>query len=205
LQLDILTMKFTSTNKDKSDLKIIIITSIITTLLSTIAQYALQKNQLSNEQSYWTKRYNIENLQRTNDVRMKIIEDLSSEILQLEVQAKEIKLQSVVVQYEKNEQNLEELKQLVIKYHKDLYKVSSKIEIASVYFDNNVDINLQKLGKALADNYQNNYIKESTSDTSLIEFNRDFETIEKLSKVKKETFENMLKNMNTDWDETSKK
>jgi hypothetical protein len=198
-------MKFTSTNKDKSDLKIIIITSIITTLLSTIAQYALQKNQLSNEQSYWTKRYNIENLQRTNDVRMKIIEDLSSEILQLEVQAKEIKLQSVVVQYEKNEQNLEELKQLVIKYHKDLYKVSSKIEIASVYFDNNVDINLQKLGKALADNYQNNYIKESTSDTSLIEFNRDFETIEKLSKVKKETFENMLKNMNTDWDETSKK
>lgn len=194
-----------SQKNDKSDLKTIILTAIITAFLTVITQYFLQKNQLSNEQDYWKERFNIENVQNINNVRLKLIEEISEGILQLEIQAKEIKIQSAFVKYSPNNDNLEELRQLTIKYHKDLYRISSKMEMASIYFDNDVDKELLRLGNALTENYQNNYQKNSNLEVNIPEFNLDFETIEKLSKIKKETFEIMLKNMNKDFEQTNKK
>lgn len=194
-----------SYKKDKSELKTIILTAIITAFLTVITQFFLQKNQLSNEQDYWKERYNIENVQSVNNVRLKLIEEISEGILQLEIQAKEIKIQSVVVKYSLNKDDIEELRQLVTNYHKDLYRISSKMEIASIYFDNEVDKKLLNLGKALTENFKNNYVKIATEEFSIPEFKLDFETIEKLPKIKKETFEAMLKNMNKDFEETNKK
>ena len=194
-----------SQKKNKSEIKTIILTAIITAFLTVLTQYFLQKSQLSNEQDYWKERYNIENVKNVNTVRLKLIEEISDGILQLEIQAKEIKIQSAVVKYLPNKEELEELKQLSIKYHKDLYRITSKMEIASIYFDNDVDKNLLKLGNALTENYQNNYVNSSLSNIKIPEFDLDFETIEKLPKIKKQTFEAMLKNMNKDFEQTNKK
>lgn len=191
--------------KEKSEIKTIILTAIITAFLTVISQYFLQKIQLSNEHDYWKERYNIENVRNVNSARLKLIEEISDGILQLEVQAKEIKLQSAVVKYLPNKDELEELNQLTLKYHQDLYRITSKMEIASIYFDNNVDNELLKLGKALSENYQNNYVKSPFAEVSLPEFNLDFETIEKLPRIKKRTFELMLKNMDKDFERTNKK
>jgi len=194
-----------SHKKNKSELKTIILTAIITAFLTVITQYFLQKSQLSNEQDYWKERYNIENVQNINTVRLKLIEEISDGILQLEILAKEIKIQNVVVKYLPNKEELEELKLLTIKYHKDLYRITSKMEIASIYFDNDVDKKLLKLSTALTENYQNNYVKSSLSNIKIPELDLDFETIEKLPKIKKQTFEAMLKNMNKDFEQNYKK
>ncbi|WP_347216389.1 hypothetical protein [Chryseobacterium sp.] len=189
---------------EKSNLKTIIITSIATAILTASTQYLLQKNQLSNEQDYWIIRYNIENIQSTNNVRLKLMEDISDGILQLEVQAKEIKIQNASVKYSNNSDDIKKLTNLMIQYHKDLYKVSSKMEIASIYFDKNVDNKLLKLGDALTENYQNNLVKIPVNLPNIPELNLDFETIEKLPKAKKEVFEEMLKNMNNDFEKVDK-
>jgi len=193
------------TKEEKSTLKTIIITSVITALLTGTTQYFLQKNQLSNEQDYWKVRYNIENVQNMNNVRLRLLEDISNGILQLEVQAKEIKILNASAKYSKNPDDIKRLNDLLIQYHKDLYKVSSKMEIASIYFDKKVDNKLLKLGDALTENFQNNLLKPSVKLPDIPELNLDFETIEKLPKVKKEVYEEMLKNMNEDFESIDKK
>ncbi|KFF12741.1 hypothetical protein IW15_08070 [Chryseobacterium soli] len=132
------------------------------------------------------------------------MEDISDGILQLEVQAKEIKILNNSVKYSNNSDDIEKLINLMIQYHKDLYKVSSKMEIASIYFDKNVDNKLLKLGDALTENYQNNLVKIPVNLPNIPELNLDFETIEKLPKAKKEVFEEMLKNMNNDFEKVDK-
>lgn len=193
-----------STKKDDSNLKTIILTAIITALLTTITQYFLQKNQLSNEQDYWEKRYNIEEIKDVNTVRFNLIKEISEGILQLEFQAKEIKIQNVAVKYSNSKLDIEHLHKLTINYQKDLYRITSKMEIASIYFDNKVDKLLLKLGDALTENYENNYVKNSVEGPHLPEFDLDFNSIEKLPKIKKQTFEEMLKNMQKDLNENSK-
>lgn len=188
----------------KSNFKTIVITSIITAFLTGISQFFLQKKQLSDEQDYWKKRYNIETVKAFNENRFRIIEELSSEILQLEVQAKEIKIQSAVLKYSKDIKSLDEMKELVKKYHKDLYRTAAKMEIASIYFDKEVDDKLIKLSDALTENYNNNYVDFHSSNIDIPEFNLDFETIKKVPKTKKEVFEAMIKNMNNDLENATK-
>lgn len=194
-----------SSNKKKnSNLKTIVLTAIITTFLTAITQYFLQKNHLSNEQDYWKKRYNIEEIKDVNTVRFNLIKEISEGILQLEIQAKEIKIQNAFVKYSNSKEDIEQLSKLTISYQKDLYRITSKMEIASIYFDKNVDKLLLKLGNALTENYEHNYVKNSIEGPHLPEFDLDFNTIEKLPKIKKQTFEEMLKNMQKDLDENSK-
>ncbi|WP_119789935.1 hypothetical protein [Flavobacterium anhuiense] len=193
-----------SNKKEDSNLKTIVLTAVITSLLTGITQYLLQKNHLSNEQDYWKKRYNIEEVKDVNTVRFNLIKEISEGILQLEIQAKEIKIQSALVKYLNSKEEIEQLTKLTINYQKDLYRITSKMEIASIYFGKNVDNLLLKLGNALTENYEHNYVKNSIKGPHLPEFDLDFNTIEKLPRIKKQTFEEMLKNMQQDLDENSK-
>lgn len=193
-----------SEKKSENNFKTILSTAIITSFLTVFTQYFLQKSQLSEEQNYWKKRYNIERVQGINDQRLKLIEEISEGILQLEYQAKQIKIQSAVVKYLNDEKQIDEFKELTLKYHKDLYLLASKMEIASIYFDEKVDKNLMKLSEALIQNYQNNYTKNTDSKIQIPEFNQDFETIDKLKEIKKQTFEMMLNNMNEDFNNLNK-
>ncbi|PKB15212.1 hypothetical protein [Flavobacterium sp. 5] len=193
-----------SNKKENSNLKTIILTAVITTFLTAITQFFLEKNHLSNEQDYWKKRYNIEQVKDVNNVRFNLIKEISEGILQLEFQAKEIKIQNAFVKYSNSKEEIEKLSKLTINYQKDLYRITSKMEIASIYFDKDVDKLLSNLGNALTENYEHNYIKSSIQGPHLPEFDLDFNTIEKLPKIKKQAFEEMLKNMQKDLDENSK-
>lgn len=187
-------------SSNKENLKTIILTAIITTILTVITQYFLQRNQLANEQDYWKKRFNIENANNVNNLRIKYIEEISSSIYQLEIQVKEIKILKDIVEVSKSDDDYKELNKLLMQYHKELYALASKMEIASLYFDEDVKSELDKLGKAITKNFQNKN-GELENDSKIIKPDLRFESIEDLQNAKKNTFDLMLQKIHKDMNE----
>lgn len=187
-------------SSNKENLKTIILTAIITTILTVLTQYFLQKNQLANEQDYWKKRFNIENANNINNLRIKYIEEISSSIYQLEIQVKEIKILKDIVEYSKSDEDYKKLNKLLVQYHKDLYALASKMEMASLYFDEDVKSELDKLGKAVTKNFQQKN-GELENDTKIIKTDLRFESIEDLRNAKKNTFDLMLQKIHKDMNE----
>lgn len=166
--------------KDETSYRKILITAILTALITSTTQYFLQNSQLSNEQEYWEKRYKVENLDKINDKRIQIVDDIYTDILQLEIQAKEIKINAASSKYYTTEKESGNLSNLLIQYHKDLYKNAAKVNIAALYFGNEVDSLIPILGKALEMNFQNNLLIKQ-SGIKLPEFELNFETIDTLT------------------------
>ncbi len=145
-------------NKDETSYRAIIVTAIITAILTSVAQYFLQNDKLSNEQEYWTKRYQIETVDKINTQRLQLVDDLNKELLQLEIKAKEIKINAAASKYSTDIEEIKNLNKLMVQYHKDLYATAAKIQMAALYFDNKVDSLIPVLGKALELNFQNNLL-----------------------------------------------
>lgn len=161
----------------------ILITAILTALLTSISQYFLQNRKMSDEHLYWQKRYEIENLQKLNSQKIQLIDDINRELLQLEVKAKQIKIEFAASRYFTDKEDAKELSNMVVQYHKDLYLFSAKVQTANIFFGQDVDRLFPALDNALALNYQNNLLRPQT-DSILPEFELDFETIDTLEKIR---------------------
>jgi hypothetical protein len=170
-------------NKTETGFSKILLTAILTAIFTTITQYFLQKDKLSSEQKYWGKKYEIETIDKVNSQRLKILDEITQDLLQLEVKAKEIKVAAAASKYFQTPENAKELLNLAVQYHKDLNSYSAKAQMTSIYFDKNVDSIIPILGEALTLNYQNNLLRNS-SEIKLPEFELNFETIDALTKTR---------------------
>lgn len=155
-------------------------TAVLTALLTSITQYYLQNSKLSGDQEYWKKRYTIENIDKINSQRLQIVDDVTKELLLLEVKAKEIKIKAAGSKYFTTTEEINELTNLMIQYHKDSYLCVAKLQMVSLYFGSEVDSIIPILGKALQLNFQNNLLIKQ-SGVKVPEFELDFETIDTLT------------------------
>ncbi|ERM80289.1 hypothetical protein P872_13505 [Rhodonellum psychrophilum GCM71 = DSM 17998] len=159
----------------------ILVTAIVTALLTSLTQYFLQNSKLSSEQEYWNKRYEVETIDKINSHRIQLVDEINSELLQLEIKAKEIKINAAASKYYTTPEEVKELTNLMVQYHKDLYLNAAKVHMASLYFGNEVDSLIPVLGKSLELNFQNNLLIKQ-SGIKLPEFELDFETLDTLTK-----------------------
>lgn len=159
----------------------ILVTAILTAILTSLSQYFLQENNLSGEQEYWLKRYELEKLDKINSQRLKLVESINSDILQLEIKAKEIKINVAVANYDTSSKKLNELSNLMVQYHKDIYLFAAKTQMASLYFGKEVNSLIPILNKSLELNFKNN-LPINKSGIRLSEFELDFKTIDTLTK-----------------------
>jgi hypothetical protein len=185
-------------NKDATSYSTILITAIITAVLTSATQYFLQKDKLSSEQQYWTKRYQIETIDKVNGQRLQMVDDLTKELLQLEIKAKEIKLSSAASKYYTNAEEMKELNALMVQYHKDLNLFAAKTQMVSLYFGKEVNMLLPILGKALELNFKNNLLKQN--GVKLPEFSLDFETIDTLTKSRLKLSQAMIEEISKSYE-----
>lgn len=165
--------------KEETGLKTIIVTAVVTAILTSLTQYFLQKDKLTSEQDYWRKRYQIESVDKINSQRLQMVEELNKDLLQLEVKAKEIKINTAASKYYTKPEEMQELNALMVQYHKDLYLYAAKMQMASFYFGNEVNALIPKVDKALELNFQNNLLTKKNG-VPLPEFELNFETIDTL-------------------------
>lgn len=161
----------------------ILITALLTAILTSITQFFLQNSKLSDEQEFWRKRYEIENIDKVNNIRLLQLDELNKDLLQLEVKAKEIKIKAVITNYSSTMKEIEELTELLVQYHKDLYTCTAKLQMASLYYGGEVDSLIPKLHSALQLNFQNNLLVKQNV-IKLPEYELDFETIDTLTKLR---------------------
>ena len=74
----------------------IILTAVITAVITTLSQSYLQSRQMKKELTSWKEKYNIETIDKINDTRIKMLEEINEQLLQLEIQAKQIKIEAAV-------------------------------------------------------------------------------------------------------------
>ncbi|MDO6814066.1 hypothetical protein [Tenacibaculum soleae] len=170
----------------------IVLTAIITALITTISQSYLQSRQLDKELSSWKEKYDIESIDKINDTRIRMLEDVNEQILQLEIQAKEIKLEVAVSKYYTKPEQRDRLSELMVQYHKDLYRNASKMHIASLFFGNKVDSLIPLLGKSLTQNFQHNLMFDSNR-IKIPELEFDFETTDSLTNMRNTITQQMAK------------
>jgi len=205
--------------KDKRLFKIglleIVLTAIVTALLTFIGSYFVMTSQLSKEQEYWSDRMKKERLQVLMDRQLNLFEEVNSDILLAEVMVKDYKIESAKYYslYElakispRNviEVNANDVYNKVVEYHKHLYKLSAKLQMVALYFNEKVSSLIASLSKSLEDNYKNNTLRDSLSHNQIgilkDYFNMDFETIKELS----ENRINLIKAMHDNILELSKK
>jgi hypothetical protein len=161
----------------------ILVTAILTAIITSICQFALQKSQLLDEHDYWNKRYDIENIDKLNNKRIELVDEINKELLLLEIQAKEIKLKAAGIKYYSTTEQVKELSSLVAQYNKDIYLNAAKVSLASFYFSNEVDSLIPVLGKALELNFQHNLLTLQPG-IKIPEFELDFETLDTLTKTR---------------------
>lgn len=166
--------------KDETSYRTILLTAIITAILTSVTQYFLQNDKLSSEQQYWTKRYKIETIDKINSQRLQMVDELTKELLQLEIKAKEIKLSAAAAKYFTNPEEIKALNALMVQYHKDLNLLAAKNQMVSLYFGKEVNSLLPILGKTLELNFQNNLLLKQDG-VKLPEFELDFETLDTLT------------------------
>lgn len=159
----------------------ILITALVTALLTSVTQYFLQNSKMSGEQEYWKKRYNVEYTDKVNSQRLQLIEDINKGELELEIQAKEIKIAALVCKYSHEEEEAKNLTKLLVQYHKDLYVYSAKLQMAAIYFGKEVNNLIPSLERTLELNFNNNLLLNEF-EVSLPESELNFETIDKLRK-----------------------
>ncbi len=169
--------------KEEASLKTIIVTAVVTAILTSLTQYILQNDKLNSEQDYWRKRYQIESVDKINSQRLQMVEELNKDLLQLEIKAKEIKINTAASKYFTKPEDMQELYTLMVQYHKDLYLYAAKCQMASLYFGNEVNTLIPKVGKALELNFQNNLLTKKNGVT-LPEFELNFETIDTLTNIR---------------------
>ncbi len=172
-----------SKSSDNVGFKKILLTAIITALITTISQSFLANRKLKNEQEIWRNRYNIETIDKLNDKRFELIEEVNQGLLQLEIKAKEIKILAAAVKINPNTPDLKHLNDLMIKYHKDLYLNQSKIQMTALFFDKEVKDVIPTLNKTLEMNFNNN-LSFIDNKIELAGFDIDFETIDTLSQTR---------------------
>lgn len=173
-----------SVEKKKSiGIKEIILTAVITGIVTSLFQFWLMNESFSKERELWKDQYKTEFIDNHNQQKMKYLEEINESLLQLEIKAKEIKLLAAGLKAIPIEKDAEKLNDLMVQYHKDLFILSSKAQMATYYFGPEVDNVIPELSAALTKNYNNNLIFiEGTPD--LPEFNLDFETIEELTNTR---------------------
>jgi hypothetical protein len=168
-------------NSNKGNYKTILVTAIVTAILTVATQYFLQNDKLSSEQEYWNKRYRIESIDKINSQRLQIVDELTKELLQLEIKAKEIKINTAASKYFTKPGEMKALNDLMVQYHKDLNFFAAKITMTSLYFGKEVNDLIPIVGKTLELNFQNNLLIKQ-GGMKLPEFDLDFETIDTLTK-----------------------
>jgi hypothetical protein len=167
-------------NSNKVNYKTILVTAIVTASLTVATQYFLQNDKLSSEQEYWNKRYRIESIDKINSQRLQIVDELTKELLQLEVKANEIKINTAASKYFTKPEEMKALNDLMVQYHKDLNFFAAKIQMTSLYFGKEVNNLIPIVGKTLELNFQNNLLTKQDG-TKISEFDLDFETIDTLT------------------------
>jgi replicative superfamily II helicase len=170
----------------------IVLTAVITALITTVSQTYLQSRELDKELSSWKEKYNIESIDKINDTRIRMLENVNEQLLQLEIQAKEIKLEVAVSKYYTKPEQGERLTELMVQYNKDLYRNASKMHIASLFFGNKVDSLIPLLGKSLNQNFQHNLMFDSNR-IKLPELEFDFETTDSLTNMRNIITQQMAK------------
>ncbi len=202
--------------KTKNELKIIILTAIITSILTVFGSYFLMYSQLSYEQDYWKERIKTEKLIELVDKQIIIMNEINEGVLTNEALVKHFKLISakymsdLSLSYnggngltEDSKQNFENKS---LELHKQIVTLASKIQESEFYFEEEVDSLLDPLLDALNKNYQTNLVIGSADidvkDINSIKkyFDRDFETI----KVLKEKRMELIKAMRDEISENSK-
>lgn len=181
-----------SKKENKIGIGKIVLTAVITALITTISQSYLQSRQLDKELSSWKEKYDIESIDKINDTRIRMLEDVNKQILQLEIQAKEIKLEVAVSKYYTKPEQAERLSELMVQYHKDLYRNASKMHITSLFFGNKVDSLIPLLGKSLTQNFQHNLMFDSNR-IKFPELEYDFETTDSLTNIRNTITQQMAK------------
>lgn len=201
--------------KTKNELKIIILTAIITSVLTVFGSYFLMYSQLSYEQNYWKERIKTEKLIELVDKQTIIMNEINEGILTNEALVKHFKILSakymsdLSLSYnggnsltEGSQQNFENKS---LELHKQIMTLASKIQESELYFQEEVDSLLNPLSDALYKNYQANLVIGSDIDYKDINsikkyFDWDFETI----KVLKEKRMELIKAMRDEIGENSK-
>ena len=190
--------------KRKIEFRHMIIIAVLTCVLTALFTFLLTIIQLRTEQKYWEKRLITERLLELQNRQITTLEDINSSILELEILAKEMKILTAefninmamlkrgVDDYRENKKLFENK---LVDYHKKLYSFSSKLQIASLYFE--IDSLIMPLSNSLEANYKNNMIVGEDVDLNNINsyFDKDYETIQELTDCRLIIIEKMLKDI----------
>ena len=178
-----ITISGKKSNKSETGYGKIFLTALLTAILTSSTQYLLQSSKLLEEHDFWRKRYEIEKVDKVNSNRLLLLDDLNKELLQLEVKVKEIKIKAVISNYSITSEEIKELTELLVQYQEDFYLCAAKIQMASLYFGDEVDSLIPKLEQALQLNFQNNLLLKD-SGLKLPEYELDFETMDTLTTIR---------------------
>ncbi|MFV9552556.1 hypothetical protein [Algibacter sp. PT7-4] len=192
--------------KDKNELKLILLTAIITSFLTIIGSYFLMYNQLSYEQQYWKERTKTERLIDLVDKQTELMNEVNEGILINETLVKNFKLLSaeymanISLRYNGGkggtESTNQNFKDKSLELHKQINSLAAKIQESELYFQPKVDSLLNPLNEALNENYQANLVLSSEIDYKDINsitkyFDRDFETVKTLTEKRFEIIQAM--------------
>ncbi|MFN0188650.1 MAG: hypothetical protein ACKVQV_08110 [Bacteroidia bacterium] len=186
-------------NSNRGNYTTILVTAIVTAILTVATQYFLQNDKLSSEQEYWNKRYKVESIDKINSQRLQIVDELTKELLQLEIKAKEIKINTAASKYFTQPEEVKALSDLMVQYHKDLNFFAAKIQMTSLYFGKEVNDLIPIVGKTLELNFQNNLLIRK-GGIKLPEFDLDFETIDTLTKSRLKLSKAMIEEINKSYE-----
>jgi hypothetical protein len=180
-------------------LKEIVITALLTAVLTLTSSYFLIFSQLDMEHDYWKKRTQSERLTSLLDRRIEVMEGINKDILIFEILAENFKMYSI--DFITNTKLLELEKKATREMIKDggierrafqkkseeitkhIYILASKLQMAEMYFDNNVDELIRPLSAAIEKNYSHNLALSSTIDQL------DADSLEKLLKKDRKSIE----------------
>ncbi len=186
----------------KKELKVVILTSFLTSILTVLGSYFLMYSQLSYEQNYWKERIKTEKGIELIDKQTALMIEVNERILSNAILVRDFKILLTKHISDLNLGFLDESKSQYVlnKYfelQKQIIRLCSKMQESEFYFGSKVDSLLISLSEALDKNYNNNLILSSTNlkskDINLINkyFNQDFGTIKILTEKRFELIEAM--------------
>nr|WP_320015681.1 hypothetical protein [uncultured Desulfobacter sp.] len=197
-------------NNSSTNWKDILITAVLTSVLTLGCSYFIMKSQLSEEQKYWSERFRTERAQDILNKKVTLLEELNSGILESEVLAKEIKLSfssfNALMELcrvdPKCDINNVEFNKKVVNYHKYINRLAAKFQMVPVYFPNDIALIVEPLSRAIELNYEANaktLIDFSITDPKKTKdyFERDFNTVGELTKIRLKLIKKMLDDINT--------
>ncbi|HIJ80007.1 MAG: hypothetical protein OEY01_16055 [Desulfobulbaceae bacterium] len=188
----------------------IILTALLTSTLTLGCSYFIMKSQLSDEQKYWSERFRTERAQDILNKKVTLLEELNAGILESEILAKEIKLsfssfnallETCRVDPE-CDLNSVQLDKKVVDYHKHINRLAAKFQMVPLYFSNDIALMVEPLSRAIESNYEANtktLIEFSITDPKQTKdyFERDFNTVGELTKIRLILIKKMLDDINT--------